>query len=918
MPDQRELAGVLLRRGYTGVKKIGEGSFGVAVLVEDGDGSKMVCKVVDVSKASAKETAEARREGRLLAQIKHPYIVRYRENFAERGWLCIVMDFCDGGDLTAAIDRAKKEKVKLPEAQVLRYLTQAMLALKYLHGKHILHRDLKPGNLFLTKAGDLRMGDFGISKVMNCTGAFAKTFVGTPYYLSPEVISEKPYTWPSDIWSMGCILYQMCMQKVPFDARNISELAQKILNSNIPKIGSDYSTSTRELQEAMMKRSASARPDAEGVINTPAIQEVVRKLLAEEKAKADDRPKVKHEIMDQFQRFDQNGDGVIDRQELAQVLKFLDSGIWTDESINQVMIIADRNRDGQIQFDEFVQWIFGEDGRTGLAERMQSMIQEAQKAADSENLTQLQEALLSWRQAADIGCLRVSPPETSIKTCECLLWLGFSGRALIEGAKDGAYNTVRQMRAILQTVEQLLSETSRQHVSRVASCASRTGVAGFCFELSGGVRLGNCPQGLTDAGLESSRVEWTAFGRSERIVEVRGAASKSKDALVTTLVLVTNHGRKLEFGKPGGGENDFCYKAPEGEEIENLQFKAGTVKGIRSVPIVVNWSKDATEKVRNAFMAAVETVWELLLTLSWRMSAKHGNYALLEGRRLALTAVKKFSVPESVLAERARLAEGVTPPAHWDLSNMGSKSGGLPLDAPVVTIKLQDSEVRRLQALLSETYRRRASAEPDRANAPSGIELVRGLRLQNWQSWRGYAARREAIRAEMAELEKAGELKDGVKFTNPMMNSHLEALGVKLDGETNVAWLFHGITPDAASNVDKKDFDIDTAGTESGRLYGRGVYLTEISGRVDKFAAESVAGTHCMLLCRTMLGNALRDTALLPDTVQLITQCTEGPYHSVVGDREEKSPGAARDFVVYDKDQVYPEFLLWYKRVYSK
>jgi len=209
MADKADFAKLLLKHGYSGVKKIGEGSFGVAVLVQDTDGSRSVCKSVKVGSASMEDLLTAKKEARLLANLAHPNIVRYRTSFLDLGWFCIVMDFCDGGSLEEKISRAAKGSKPLPEDQIIRWFTQAMLALEYLHVKGILHRDLKPSNLFLTKAGDLVVGDFGLSKVLDCTVACAKTLVGTPYYLSPEVIQDKPYFWPSDIWSMGCILYEM-------------------------------------------------------------------------------------------------------------------------------------------------------------------------------------------------------------------------------------------------------------------------------------------------------------------------------------------------------------------------------------------------------------------------------------------------------------------------------------------------------------------------------------------------------------------------------------------------------------------------------------------------------------------------------------------------------------------------------------
>lgn len=278
---REDVENVLAARGWREVKQIGEGSFAKALLVEASDGTQAVCKVMDISEASKKEAEDAAKEGRLLASLQHPFVVRYRESFCEAGVLCLIMDFCEGGELAKQIRRARRNHQRIPEEQILRWFTQAMLSLKYIHDKHILHRDLKPANFFLTKTGSLKMGDFGIAKTMACTIAFAKTRIGTPYYLSPEVCQEKPYAWPSDMWSMGCILYEMCALQVPFDAHSISGLVQKICYGPLPTVPDSYSDFLRRLCRQLLDRDPKKRPSADEVLQLPEIQKVVRQMLEE-------------------------------------------------------------------------------------------------------------------------------------------------------------------------------------------------------------------------------------------------------------------------------------------------------------------------------------------------------------------------------------------------------------------------------------------------------------------------------------------------------------------------------------------------------------------------------------------------------------------------------------------------------------
>merc|ERR1740123_2799624 len=235
--------------------------------------------MIDISRASKQEREDALKESQVLASLKHPYIVRYRESFDEEGWLCIVMDYCEGGDLSDRVKKMRQAGKSFPEPQVLRWFTQSILALKYIHDMHILHRDLKSGNFFLSKSGNLKMGDFGIARVLSCTAACAQTQIGTPYYLSPEVCQEKPYAWPSDIWAMGCILYEMCALQVPFNGPNMIALVQKICRGPTPVIPDGYSDYTRQLTYELLNKNPATRPSAENVLQRPRIQSIVRRMF---------------------------------------------------------------------------------------------------------------------------------------------------------------------------------------------------------------------------------------------------------------------------------------------------------------------------------------------------------------------------------------------------------------------------------------------------------------------------------------------------------------------------------------------------------------------------------------------------------------------------------------------------------------
>lgn len=143
------------------------------------------------------------------------------------------------------------------------------MALKYIHDRKILHRDLKTQNIFLTKKGDVKIGDFGIARVLQHTQDCANTAIGTPYYLSPEICQEKPYNQKSDIWSLGCILYEMTTLRHAFDASSMKGLIVKILRGQYPAISTHYSRGLRTLVKEILNKDCKSRPSIKKILEKP-------------------------------------------------------------------------------------------------------------------------------------------------------------------------------------------------------------------------------------------------------------------------------------------------------------------------------------------------------------------------------------------------------------------------------------------------------------------------------------------------------------------------------------------------------------------------------------------------------------------------------------------------------------------------
>ena len=176
-----------------------------------------------------KKKKYAVKEARIMEKFTHPNIIRSYDVYkTKRGKLCIVMEYADGGDLNKLIKK-KKEDLKngyktafFKEEEVLDIFCQAIMALQAVHQEKILHRDIKSHNVFLTKDMQVKLADFGVSRVLSTSKSRAATIIGTPYYYSPEMCKGESYDQKSDIWSMGVLLFEMCALEYPFKGQNYS------------------------------------------------------------------------------------------------------------------------------------------------------------------------------------------------------------------------------------------------------------------------------------------------------------------------------------------------------------------------------------------------------------------------------------------------------------------------------------------------------------------------------------------------------------------------------------------------------------------------------------------------------------------------------------------------------------------------
>lgn len=260
---------------YDIISTIGRGGSGKVFLVRSKvDARQYALKQISVrTKTNTKESVL--KEAKILSRLKHPHIVTCCHSFFDKDEdnLYILQDYCDGGNLQDKIFEMKEKGERIKEQQIMQWFVQITMAVQHIHSNKILHRDLKTQNVFLTKRDLIKIGDFGIAKVLENTIDMAETCCGTPCYLSPELCQDVPYTSKSDIWALGCLLYEVCSLKPAFSASNLVSLFYKIVSGDIEALPPGYSKEINDLILIMMSKPPDNRPSAGAMLNIPFVKE---------------------------------------------------------------------------------------------------------------------------------------------------------------------------------------------------------------------------------------------------------------------------------------------------------------------------------------------------------------------------------------------------------------------------------------------------------------------------------------------------------------------------------------------------------------------------------------------------------------------------------------------------------------------
>ena len=261
------------------IDKIGEGAYSTVYTVKRiEDGNLYALKKVKIQSLSEKEKQNALNEVRILASVNSPFVISYKESFIDETdkTLCIIMEYADEGDLFQKITLYKKLHTSFEENDVWKIFIQITKGLHDLHEYNILHRDLKSANVFLFRDGTAKLGDLNVSKIsfrgLGCTQT------GTPYYASPEVWKDNPYNLKSDIWSLGCLCYELLMLKTPFRAESMEALYRKVMKGKYPEINKKYSKKFDYVISYMLQLKPENRPNTKQILNIPEIQDKIKEL----------------------------------------------------------------------------------------------------------------------------------------------------------------------------------------------------------------------------------------------------------------------------------------------------------------------------------------------------------------------------------------------------------------------------------------------------------------------------------------------------------------------------------------------------------------------------------------------------------------------------------------------------------------
>ena len=264
-------------RDYIILETLGSGAYGIVYKAHKRSQDFLyVIKQIPLFSLNNDQINDVKQEAKILSTINSKYVVKYYDSFEENNNLYIVMEYCDNGDLSHFLENRKKTNILLKEEIIWKIFIKITIGLSQIHKLKILHRDLKSLNIFLTKNLDAKIGDLGVAKMLILTN-HAKSFIGTPFYLSPEICNDIPYNDKSDVWALGCILYELCTYSKPFQAKSQGAIILKILTKTPEKISNYYSNELQELINIILNKNEKQRPSCYEILKKKEVIDKAKK-----------------------------------------------------------------------------------------------------------------------------------------------------------------------------------------------------------------------------------------------------------------------------------------------------------------------------------------------------------------------------------------------------------------------------------------------------------------------------------------------------------------------------------------------------------------------------------------------------------------------------------------------------------------